>query len=850
MDIARVRDLPSLVRNGHFGAGLAYWESSSGVAHAQLDAGLATSSALVSSPTYHASLAPRSWIRQTIDRFDTYFFPSRRYVRNLYAVPISSRTLSLRPSYDTLVDGIPWGPGVDPFSFVDAEGTTLLGAGAQVAIEDHTWPDKSGPYRVGRVQTDADQVHSLQVSPIDGEITHLAESAAFDGCVYTKETAQGFATVTLLGIVEFERADGQSAGVQPGDVIIVSAPAAAAAFVVQVDKQVDRYVILAAPVPGAPFLAATDSSGALASTAITEWFLSARSRVSLIRELDVFQYDFTLAFSHYPQSYGGVPVLEIVDHGGAVLETIPAVTVESGALYEVLSTSDEENGGGTVFRRRLYHFYLDRREPVSGLLRLTLPAGSGDVRIGDVVLYKGNFTRRHDFNDLDDPTPSALVDRRSALDRLTHGADETDGIIPRGAVLLFAGGAQCPPGFKRVDSQRESVVDGLEMLPAPDSVEYDSTRNRTLLTWVNRSFDLLDENGNTIPVIGDGAVAFVALPNTSPFNGAYEVVTTGPVQQRVQPGMALRIRTSTLPNREARRFDYSVPVRQVVMDRAELLGLAPVTLGSLYAISYPVFMQQGDFSAGERFMTPIGPPASLQPTSYSGVGGVLAPVGTQSRKAAFAGLSDGAAAMVITGVTLGPLAAGEVVYVRWNGTGGGVAAPTGGFVARVLSNVSGTVTVERFDGAGIITDQTAPLAGDAWFSDARVFDSAVVVTRTVVGATTVWSARRYRSNFVLSVFGDVVSDIVKSNQQGVVVEPAGFLRFADPAIGFDYGSQGHSHKVVRGDAVFNENIAPHVSGGNEGLASTVVARRHGHGYLPRFTHVIPRFAAFLLCEKL
>ena len=36
-------------------------------------------------------------------------------------------------------------------------------------------------------------------------------------------------------------------------------------------------------------------------------------------------------------------------------------------------------------------------------------------------------------------------------------------------------------------------------------------------------------------------VAFVALPGGAPFNGAYEVVTTGPVQQRIQPGMALRI---------------------------------------------------------------------------------------------------------------------------------------------------------------------------------------------------------------------------------------------------------------------------------------------------------------------
>jgi hypothetical protein len=370
------------------------------------------------------------------------------------------------------------------------------------------------------------------------------------------------------------------------------------------------------------------------------------------------------------------------------------------------------------------------------------------------------------------------------------------------------------------------------------------------MTWIDRSFDLLDSSGEVIPVIGDSSQVFVALPAASPFNGAFEAVTAGPVQQRVQPGMAVRIHVSNLEGPQHRRFDYSVPVRQVVVDRGEIQGLAPATLGSLYALTYPIFMTEDDFSVGERFFNPSGPPAADQPANYSATPGIPNPVGTASNKATFANLLDGAQSMTIAGVTLAPLAVDEVVYVRWTGGSGGAAAPSGGFIAVITDHTGTNVTVRRYDGRGIVTDQQTTLSGSAWFSNAKVFDSAVTVTQTVVGVKTVWSARRYRNNVVISVFGDVVNDVVRANTDGILVEPAGFLRFGDPETGLDYGDMGHSHKVSRGDAPFNENIAPHVSTARENLASTIVARKHGHGYLPRHTHVIPKFAAFLLCEKL
>jgi len=838
-----VRDLPSLTRNGSFGSGLAFWEIGPDVLHAQIDSGQVASSSLLNSPTFHAEIPSGSWIRQVIARQDLYFYPGIRQVANADALAVSSRTFIVRPSFATTVDGVPWNASNEPFVYEDAEGVVSITFGEQITVEDLLRSENSGAYRVGRLITDADGVRSVQVSPINGNVPSLTSDADFTGALYVRDVGLNFASITLFGVNSAVRSDGQTAGIQPGDVFVSTAPQAAAGLVVQVTNDVDQTDLIVVAVPGAAFFDETGST----QESITDWFVSPLTRFSLSRSLDIFQYDLTLAFSHYPHDYDGEPQLEIVDQAGRVLHVIPSVALESGSAFEILSNSDDLSGAGTVFRRRLYRFFSEQRRPFEGFLRLTIPAGSRDTNISDVVLYRGNFTRRHDISDLDDDGLTVVADRRSSLDRLVHGVDEYESTIPRGAIFMYAGGAQCPPGFKRVDSFRNSEVDGFELLPYPSSIEYDATRNRTLIRWISQSFDLLDLSGKTIPVVGDSTPSFVALPATAPFNGAYEIVTVGPVQQRIQPGMSVRVRTSTLPGANNRRFDYSVPIRQVVVDRSELAGPAPGDLGALHAITYPLFMTDAQFLNGERAFNPSGPPAASQPTAYASTNVSGSPVGTLGNKASFSGLVDGASTMTISGVTLTPLAVGEVVYVRWQAAS---VSAIYGFIAVITGKMNQNITVRRYDNRGIVTDQQLPLAGDAWFSNALVFDSAVTINRTFIGTQVVWSARRYRNDCVVSVFGDVVNDLVRSNTQGILIEPSGFIRSGDPGAGIDYGTMGHSHKIGRGDAPYNENLAPHVSLQRENLPSTVVARQHGHGYLARHAHVIPEFAAFLLCEKL
>jgi hypothetical protein len=69
--------------------------------------------------------------------------------------------------------------------------------------------------------------------------------------------------------------------------------------------------------------------------------------------------------------------------------------------------------------------------------------------------------------------------------------------------------------------------------------------------------------------------------------------------------------------------------------------------------------------------------------------------------------------------------------------------------------------------------------------------------------------------------------------------------------GFSYGSMGHSHEIAQGNATFNENIAPRVATYKESeVAPTAVARKHGHGFFPKYIYPMPQFAAYLMCEKI
>lgn len=150
----------------------------------------------------------------------------------------------------------------------------------------------------------------------------------------------------------------------------------------------------------------------------------------------------------------------------------------------------------------------------------------------------------------------------------------------------------------------------------------------------------------------------------------------------------------------------------------------------------------------------------------------------------------------------------------------------------------------------------------AFLSDAKLFDpAAVVVNKAVIRGKAMWSVRSFKTTLTLSVFGDVANDIRANNFEGVILEPSGYIRYGDTVVddlypdgrirGFSYGSMGHSHEISQGNATFNENIAPRVATYKESeVAPTAVARKHGHGFFPKYIYPMPQFAAYLMCEKI
>ena len=836
-NLVRQRDTQSLLLNGDFHSGMAGWGGSA--THVEVTGQNHLGENLAAAPTYVADIPAEAEIWQTIANSDTYLFPSRRYVTKAEMVPVGLSTYKIVATPATRMDSAKLTGG--SFLFQDSQGVVSFAPGQQIEVIDLVRTANGGPYRVGSLYSDG----GLEVSPIEHGPTVLANQ---DSHTLTYGASAASGSIVLTGKTDFSRGEdikGVDTGVIPGDIIVLDDPAYAVALVVSVATSSSATTCQVAPLSGFTFL--QDTGGGPSnpvSASSSSWALIPRTVINFQRDIEVFQYGFTLALSHYPGTYDGAPRMEFVGRDGRPIFDIPPVSVDGGLNFESLALTDT---GDTAFTRRIYRFFLETRYIQDADIRIVIPGGSEGASIGDIALYRGHYYRRHDFDDRDDPTTDPTPDSRVAIDRLLPGADVVGSVIPPGTVILYTGGPVCPPGFKRCDGLVGASSSGTEVLPSPDRMTYDSARNRTILEWDNKDFPVLNAVGQSTLIEGDSEVVSVTLPAAPPFYGAAEAVTFGPTHQRPQPGMSLRVRVS---NEGISPYDYSVPVRQALVERTTLIGFPPVSPGNQNYISYPLFMSASEFSAGESLLDPIGPPEAQQPTTYSkntlstaiGVKGNPAPVGH---------IENGLQTLVVISVTATGLSTGELVYFRWSTpVGGSNSTPiTGGFVARVISNQAGQVTIERADGASMVVDGVVgAVSGSGYFSDARLFGSDVVVTRTVVADAPVWSARRFKTVTKITVFSDVTEDVTNNNSAGITLEPSGFVRYGDGD--FDLGSMGHSHAIVRGDAVLDENAAPRVSQAYEYLPATQVAREHGHGFMTKYHHVIPRFFAAIPCIKL
>jgi hypothetical protein len=192
----------------------------------------------------------------------------------------------------------------------------------------------------------------------------------------------------------------------------------------------------------------------------------------------------------------------------------------------------------------------------TNISRLFVGSDVGRGTIGDVYLIKGAQAER--FQVVDDivfPIQYPLS-FNVLLDSTQHKTDELDNILPKGCVLLYAGGGVCPSGFKRLDGFANSEEPGLPdnyRIPIPDpllgeSISYDADTNRTQLAW-SHDFPALDETGATIPLVELAVPITASIPNSAPPGqpDIQETVSNASVQQVMQPGMKLRYPSFTTP---------------------------------------------------------------------------------------------------------------------------------------------------------------------------------------------------------------------------------------------------------------------------------------------------------------
>lgn len=843
--IVRQKDTASLIRNGNFVAGTSGWSGLS--RHIVVSEQQQSSANLVSAPHYAAVIPEDSEITQDVSRSDLYEFPSRRFVTKAQLVPFGLDTYKLVVTSATRIDGTP--AVADSFLFSDDSGEVALIPGQQIEVADTDRDANGGHYRIGSLFDDG----SVEVSPIEHGITVLATEATHD-LTYTSNGLKG--TATLTGNVSFSRQlDNSTSQVGPkvSDILILDDPSFAVARVSSVSVSGSVVTCNVHPVAGAPFFPSSGGDPDHPDEAVsTDWRLSPTSIVNFQRPLGVYQYSFTLALSHYPDDYDGAPSLSFVSRIGSKTTEVPVFQLDGGVNSESLSLSST---GHTAYQRKLYWFFLESRVPIDQDLRLTVPGGSLGVSVGDVVLYRGRYANRHDFDDRDDPNTSVVADQRTALDRMLHGTDEYACAVPVGTVLLYTGGPVCPPGFKAVDGLAQAAAAGTETLPAPSTFTYDEARNRTVIEWDSDDFPILDSAGRSQIIPGDSEQVQVTLPIAAPFFGATEAIPFGATYQRPQPGMSLRVRSSNIDDNLT--YDYSVPIRQAFVSRVNLSGSAGAIAGSLNDLLYPFFLSASQFSQGEASFTPVGPAEVDQPVVYTGPAVGSTPRGTSSNPAVMVGLHPQSADVTLQNVGLTGIAVDDVVYLRWQSdatvaTSGGSTTPAyfGSFIAVVTSSQNGgNVTFARFDGNGMVLDGAVNgVRGTAYITDARAFGSDVLVTATSVNGQNVWSARRFKTSTIITVFSDITLDLSLNHEDGIVLEPSAFIRYGDSD--FDLGDRGHSHVVSPGDAEFDANVAPHVNSNHDTLPVSIVARNHGHGYMDKYHHVIPRFFAAIPCIKL
>lgn len=314
----------------------------------------------------------------------------------------------------------------------------------------------------------------------------------------------------------------------------------------------------------------------------------------------------------------------------------------------------------------------DPNSPGPGALQ-QLVAASASVRVGNVSLWRGYRYHRLANTDTAD-TFSTILGADLSIDPLNKTALAEDTVVPKGAVVLYAGGGACPVGYTPLRGEVESNMLGLaniQTLPLPllaDNIVYDDVTDTTTLNYPGQAFDQLDEQGEPILIPNTAAVVTSPLVGLTTADGEpiYRQVRLQRFRQLIEPGMSLRVPATSYaegssplvsatdnditpldvvgPTANADRGHLVVDVQPILRNEGQTVSgsatarragshpnsifiTGPATLQNRYgggfgSVQYPAvnpaYLDNTEVDAGSQHpeIYPAGPPASQQTVTF------------------------------------------------------------------------------------------------------------------------------------------------------------------------------------------------------------------------------------------
>jgi hypothetical protein len=208
--------------------------------------------------------------------------------------------------------------------------------------------------------------------------------------------------------------------------------------------------------------------------AITGWAFAPAITSDMELPITGCRYELTLAFTSNLWDDWDIDLQFIKEEGA------------SQALVEVIDTMRFTKireffvSEGSLYKRYIYRLRSDRPLPIPGLPRIRFEKPSGaSMRLGHVLMYRGDFTGQADQGEALSTTE---------FEQLEYTAAPDGGLTPKGVIIAYTGGTTCPPGYSEVvaypgdTTTPSNVLYTIDDLRVEDAT-YDATRDVTTLIF-------------------------------------------------------------------------------------------------------------------------------------------------------------------------------------------------------------------------------------------------------------------------------------------------------------------------------------------------------------------------------